>query len=174
MTIASAVIGAGSTMLGAVAQSNQMKAQASSAQQQADIEGKWNERQAQEQVAASQREAMGRKREASLLQSKLTATAGDGASDKTVMDLWGGIEKEGGYNAANALAAGQQSATGLRYQANLGKWSADANARIAKQGAKATLLGGALSSASQIAGGFGQSRMAARYGQPQGNSYRYG
>ncbi len=171
--LASAVIGAGSTMLGAVAQSNQMKSEAAASQQRADIEGKWSERQAQDQTAAAQREAANRTREATLLQSKLTASAGAGASDKTVMDLWGGIEKEGQYNAANAQAAGDQAAGGLRYQTSLNKWAADANSRAAKSGAKATLLGGALSSMGQAAGGFGQYRMAARYGQPT-SGHRYG
>lgn len=177
MTIASAVIGAGSTMLGAVASSNQMKAQASAAQQQANIEGEWSKRKALEDAASAQSEASNRTREAKFLQSKLTAAAGGSGSradDPTVMALWGDIGQEGRYGSQQALAAGNQAMAGATYQRDLNSWSANTNARIAKSGAQATLIGGALGSASQIAGGFAQSRMAGRYGQPQSNSYRYG
>lgn len=177
LMLASAVIGAGSTALGAVANANAQKAQASAAKQQADIQAKWDERRAQEEVAASQREASSRLREARLLQSRLTASAGASGSradDKTVLDLFGDIEKEGQYNARNALAAGEQAAAGLRYQGDLGRSAADANARIARYGSRATLLGGVLSAGGQLAGGVGTYRMANRYSQPSSSSYRYG
>ena len=83
------------------------------------------------------------------------------------MALWGDIGQEGRYGSQQALAAGNQAMAGATYQRDLNSWSANTNARIAKSGAQATLIGGALGSASQIAGGFAQSRMAGRYGQPQ-------
>lgn len=178
LMLASALISAGGTALGAVASANAQKAQATAAQQQADMEAKWTERRAQETTAAAQREAMNQRRQASMLQSRLIAAAGASGSradDPTVMDLWGDIDKEATYNAGNIRAAAAQEASGLKFGADLGKYSADANARIAKRGANATLLGGMLGAAGSAAGGFGQYRMAARYGQPStSGTYRYG
>lgn len=160
----SAIGGAVATIGGVAASQNQ----AAAAQQKADIEGRWAERRAGEERASAQRGAFEEKRKAGLAQSRLMAVAGaSGTSpaDQSVMDLWGDIEKEGDLNAANVTAGGEQRAGGLKYGADLNRWSADANARIAKASATPTLIGGLLSNAGQFGREYFGSRMAARYGQ---------
>lgn len=171
-------ISAGATVLGAVAQSNAMKAQAEvdqarakAGQEQAMVEGQWAERRAQEERASAQRKADSRVREGNLATSRLQAVAaasGSKATDPTVMDLFGNIKKASGINAANETATGEQRASGLTFDANLKNWGADmnawvadANANIKRSSADATLLGGVLNAGSTMAGGF--SRMGQRY-----------
>lgn len=159
------LLSAAGTVVGAVAQSNAMNAQAAADQQRARIEEQWAERRALEERSAAQRAATQEKRQAQLAQSRLVtlaAASGGRADDPTVMDLWGDVEKEGQYNAAQQTAAGEQKSAGMRYQAALNTWTADSNANIARQGAKATLIGGILGAGGQFFGGM--SRMGARYG----------
>lgn len=155
----SAAAGLASTAVTAMTATAQADAQAkaSRAQQQ------WAERQALEEQAAGQRAAAEESRKAKLAQSRLMAVAGasgSGASDPTIMDLWGDIAQEGMVNAGVTQAMARQRADSINYQAALDRWTADANKRIAKVGAIGTILGG-LGSAG---GDFTKSRMAARYG----------
>lgn len=94
--------------------------------------------------------------------------SGAGASDPTVMDLFGDIEKEGQLNAANAMTAGEQKASGMEYQSALGEWAAQNNARIREQAGTTTLISGLLGSSGQLAGGlakrYGGGRTAGGYG----------
>lgn len=173
LALASAAVGAAGTGYAAYGQSQAMKAQAQADQQRADIEGQWAERRAQETTAAAQREAGNEKRKATLAQSRLTALAGASGTapgDETVMNLWGDIAKEGDYNAAAVTAGADQKASGMRYQAGLDSWSADANARIKKSAANTTLISGMLGAAGQLGTGMSQ-----RYGGPaSGGTRRYG
>lgn len=155
----------GGSALGAVGQYESMRAQAKAGQQQAKIEGAWADRRGKEEVAAAQRNADARVKEGDLAKSRLqslSAASGSGATDPTVMNLFGGIEKEAQLNAENETAAGQEKAAGLKYGADLSKWAADANANIKNAAANTTLIGGLLGSAGQGMTGYG--RMATRYG----------
>ncbi|HUS97201.1 MAG TPA: hypothetical protein VMX97_10710 [Hyphomicrobiaceae bacterium] len=149
-----------------------MKAQAAAEEQKAAIEAQWSERRSLEEKGAAQRQSQEELRKAKLAQSRLTAVAGGsgaGADDETVMKLWGGIEKEGRYNAANVTAAGDQRAAGIDYQSGLNTWVADSNARIKRAGAKSTLIGGFLGAAGQAFGG-----MSSRYSSGSGSTGRTG
>jgi hypothetical protein len=166
--------GTGVSAVGAAAAAED---QADADQRRADIEAKWTERRAGEERAAAQRASTEEMRKAQLAQSRLTAVAGaSGTSptDQGVMDLYGDIEKEGRLNAGNAMAAGEQRGAGMEYQAALGRWTADANARIKKGSVIPTLLGGALHAGGQFADGFSKSRMAERYSSDYGNGARGG
>jgi hypothetical protein len=171
MATVAAITTAAGTAVGAYGQSQSMKAQAKAEQQRAEIEGKWAERRALEERSSAQRAASEEMRKARFAQSRLTALAGEGASDPTVMDLFGDIEKEGRFNAATATAAGEQKASGMEYQAALDQWGADTNARIKKSAANTTLISGLLSAGGQFSGG-----MAGRYGgfKSSGGYGRYG
>lgn len=152
----------------AISSSKAMNAQADADTQKARIEGEWADRRAGEERAAAQRGAMTEKRKADLAQSRLTAVAGasgSNADDPTVLDLWGDIGKEGQLNQQNVTAGGEQRAGGLEFQADLGNWTADANARIKRSSATSTLIGGMLGAGSTIAGGVSNyySPMAGRY-----------
>ena len=164
IALGSAALGAVGTGVAAYGQSEAMKAQAQADRQRADIEGQWAERRAQEAQAAGQREAANEKRKAALAQSRLTALSGASGTapgDETIMNLWGDIAKEGDYNAAAVTAGADQKASGMRYQAGLDAWSADANAKIKNSAANTTLISGLLSAGGQMAGG-----MSRRYGGP--------
>lgn len=179
MAAISTVLTVASTALTATTASQSMNAQASADQRRAEIQADWADRQAKDERAGAQREAANRMREARFAQSRLTSqvgASGTGADDATVMDLFGDIEKEGQLNAANATAAGEQKASGTEYQANLDRYTADANARIKRYSANSTLIGGLLSAGGQAGDGYTkyQSRMAARYSQPGTSQYRYG
>lgn len=164
------------TAVTAVGASASMRAEAKAGERKAEIEAQWAGRRALEERAAAQDAAGEEKRKARLAQSRLTALAGAsgaGVDDPTIVDLFGDVEREGNYNAAMATAAGEQKAAGLQYEADLGLWGADANARIKRAGANTTLIGGLLSAGGQLAGG-----MAKRYGGGAkgggGNYGRYG
>lgn len=165
VAVIAGLISAAGTVVGAVAQSNSMKAQAAASEQSAAIEQQWADRRALDEKGAAQRGASEEMRKAKLAQSRLTAVAGGsgaGADDETVLKLWGDVEKEGRYNAANQTAAGDQRAAGINYQSGLNTWTAKSNADIQRAGAKSTLIGGILGGAGQAVSGYG--RMSARYG----------
>lgn len=178
---AGAILSGVSTVLGGVTQYQAMNAQAEAGRRQADMQGQWQERQAQESRAAAQRGAARNLKQAAFAQSRLKAVAGasgSGVDDPTVMDLWGDVEKEGRVNAGNTMAAGEQKAAGLNYQADLGRWGADANGAIKEASATGTLIGGLLSGGGRMVGGFGGNgfgAMSARYADPNPTTnYRYG
>ena len=143
--------------------------QGNAAQSQAKAQQAWADRQADEEMAAGQRAAAEEQRKAKYAQSKLMAVAGasgSGASDPTVMNIWGDIEKEGRVNAGVAQAMSQQRADGINYQAALDRWTADSNAKIGKVSAIGTILGGV----GNAYGGYQKSKMAMRYGSSGGGS----
>ena len=161
LALASAGLGAAGTVYAAKNQADTMRQQAEADKTRAAIESDWLERRALEERGAGQRAASEELRKAKIAQSRLTALAGgsgSGATDPTVMDLWGDIEKEGQYNAKAVQTGAEQKGAGMNYQANLDRWTADANARIKSAAANRTLIGGLLSGAGQ----FG-SAMASRY-----------
>jgi type II secretory pathway pseudopilin PulG len=175
--MAAAVLSAGATMIGAVSQSNAMKAQARTDQQRAEIESQWAERRALEERAAGQRAGGEEMRKAHLAQGRLTtlaAASGGTATDPGVLDTLGDIEQEGQYNARTAEAGHQQKAAGIQYQSNLDRWTTDANARIKQSSARSTLIGGIMGAAGQVASGYAKTPMGSRYGTDPSPSYRYG
>ncbi len=127
---------AGTALLGASAQQQQGKAQEAAAQ-----------RQALEERAIGQQQAAGELKKAKLAQSSLFTQAGasgSGASDPTVMQLFGDIGAQGQVNAGVATANAEQRASNITYQAALDRWKADSDARIKRFGAAGTLLSGGL------------------------------
>lgn len=167
LTAVAAVASAAGTGVAAYGANQSARAQAAADNQRAAIEGQWAERRATEERAAAQRAAGDEMRKARLAQSRLTALAGTGAGDETIMNLWGDIESEGRLNAANATAAGEQKATGMEYQSALNTWGAEAQGNIRKRAGQTQLIGGLLSAGGQLAGG-----MASRYGGRSGGGYR--
>lgn len=168
LLLGATLLSGAATGYSAIASSQAQNAQAKADTQRAAIESDWADRRAKEERAAAQRVAIGEARKADLAQSRLMAGAGasgSGASDPTVMDLWSDVETEGLLNQRNAAAAGEQKASGITYQADLGRWTADANAAIKRSSATSTLIGGLLSGAGTIGKGFGDyySPMSSRY-----------
>lgn len=151
-TVLTAATTAATTVMSADAQADAAKAQQA-----------WADRQAMEEQAAGQRQAAQELKQAKAAQSRLMAVAGasgSGASDPTVMDLWGDIDTEGRVNAGVAQAMSQQKADGIRYQAALDRWKADSQKKIANVSAIGTILGGTM----KAGGEYWKTPMAAKYG----------
>lgn len=86
----------------------------------AQLEANVLEAQAGQTIAASQRDMFDVQRASRLAQSRaiaLSAASGGGASSPTVMNIVGNMAKEGAYNAARALYAGEEQARLMRIQA---------------------------------------------------------
>jgi hypothetical protein len=103
----------------------QQEAQGRAQAERADYVASQQESIAGSERASSQRIAMEKQREKRLVQSRAQAVAaasGGGALDPGVLDIMGGIEDQGNYNALVALYEGESSARNYESQANLTRW----------------------------------------------------
>lgn len=135
------ILGALSTGLGVIGAIQEGQYANASAKAQA----KALERKADEERAASQRQAIRRAQEANLLLSKQQAQAassGGGATDPTVVRLAQGIAAEGAYQTAGTIFEGESRATGLMDQAALTRWEGKQRKRASFINAGTTLLSG--------------------------------
>jgi len=155
MSIASAAIGAMGSMMAASASASQMKAKAKADSVAAAVEAQWSERRQNEELASGQAAAAEKIKERNMIQSKLIAQAGSGASDPTVMDLWKGVEEQGFTNASREQVGAQQRADGLKFQSDMNVWRADANQSLASASAKATMQGATMGAIGSMVGAVG-------------------
>lgn len=161
LMLGTALLGGIGTAYNAMSTAQGMRDQAAVDQQRNQIEGEWAKRRANEERAAGQATASDELRKMRLAQSRLTAVAGGSGSradDPGVMDLHGDLGAEGHLNASRAMATSEQRASGIDYQASLGRWTTDMNARMRRSGATRTMIGGLLGGAAQFGSG-----MATRY-----------
>lgn len=132
-----------------------------SAKKASKIEAAQLQSQASAVKGDAQRDAIEQSRQARLAQSALIARAaagGGSASDAGIMNLAGGLEAQGAYNALTALYNGDVRATGLRNQAAMTLYQGD----MAKQASRIQAVSGLL----QTAGSMGT--MYSKYGQGGG------
>jgi len=151
MTAVSAVVSAAGTVVGGIGAKNAGDA----ARDSKYFEAGQLEQAAQESRAASQRSMLEKRREGTLLQSKLQARAaasGAGAADPTVVDLGGDIAQRSSYEGLMEVYKGENRARGLEDQAIGSRMSGDAAAAEGKAkrsasflSAAGTILGGATS-----------------------------
>lgn len=130
-----AFIGAAGSVLQGVAANNQAQYQA----EQERMQGK-------EEFASSQRDADAKRKESQLVQSRqqaLAASSGGGADDPTIIKLMTETAAQGEYNAQASLYGGENRKRGLFDQA-----------KGTEMSGQASLLGGFLAGAGQIASGF--------------------
>jgi hypothetical protein len=123
----------------------------------AQLEADVLEQQAGQTVAAAQRDMFDVQRAARLAESRALAVAaasGGGASAPTVLNVIGNIAKEGAYNGARALYAGEEQARLMRIQAlekrrlgqfdmtagNLAGLASESKGRGAQLASQATIL----------------------------------
>lgn len=157
-------LAAGATVQQSESQAAGMRAQADADQARVAVDAQWAERRALEERVAGQSAAAQELRAARLAKSRIGAVAGAsgaGTDDPTVMQMMEGVDREGRTNAATVQAGADQKAGGISYQAALDRWTADANARIKRAGARNTQIGGYMSAAA----GMG-SAMARAYPSP--------
>lgn len=103
--------------------------QGQAAKASANFEGKQRERQAAEERAAGQREAIGKRNEADRLISRgkaLAASSGAGVVTPSILDIYGDAAGEGEYNAQTALYGGESRARGQIDAANAARFKGKA------------------------------------------------
>jgi hypothetical protein len=119
--------------------------QGASAKQQGDAEGAQLDYVAGQTRAASQREAIERRRSSRYAQSRaqaLAASSGAGASDPTVVNLIADLAGEGEYGALAAMYEGEDQATGFEHSGKLSRAQGNAAMSGAVVQAGSTLLSG--------------------------------
>lgn len=139
-----ALIGAAGTLFSA---SNQADA-GSQEKELANYQASQLERNAGQSQAVAQRQAIEERRKARLLESRAQAVAaasGGGASDSTVVNLIGNIEKQGEYNALTALYNGDMQAANMKEEAGIRRKTGKAAAYAGQTQAASTILSGASS-----------------------------
>lgn len=115
----------------------------------ADFEAAQLRSRAKEEVAASQRDAIAKRREGSIINSRaqaLAAASGGGAGydAPTIVKLMSDTAGEAEYNAGTSMYGGYSRAAGLRDQA-----------RARKMSGRASLLGSTIGAFGTAASGFG-------------------
>lgn len=104
------------------------EAQGLAAQQRAEYVAHQQEQMAGQERAASQRAAMEQQRQKRVAQSRaqaVAASSGGGALDPTVLDIMGGLEDQGNYNALVALYEGESAARNFESQASLTRYEGE-------------------------------------------------
>ncbi|RUV65844.1 hypothetical protein EOA64_00430 [Mesorhizobium sp. M1A.F.Ca.IN.022.02.1.1] len=117
----------------------------------ADFEAAQMEQKAKEETAASQRDAMQKRREGAILNSRAQALAaasgaGAGTDAPTIVKLMGQTAGEADYNAQTAMYGGYSRAAGLRD-----------SAKARKASGNASLLGSVIGGFGSMAGGLSKS-----------------
>lgn len=125
-----------------------------------NFEAEQHKRQAAEERAASQRDALEKRRESQLAQSRQIAVAGAsgaGVVNPSILDIYGETAQEGEYNAQAALYGGESRARGQLDQAAANRFKA-----------KAAYKGSILEAGGQLFSGIGKT-----FGKsPSGDAYR--
>ncbi len=139
------------SVMGSLKQAKAQKKQAAAQNELAKFQAAQLEQQATQTQAAGQYAALEQKRQAELLQSRALAIAGAsgaGTVDPTVLDIIGGIAKEGEravqtetYNAESQAAAERLQAKATRYEG----YNALQAGKIAAKGSKLQAFSTALS-----------------------------
>lgn len=158
----SAIATIGSTVLGAVGNIQQGKAQ----EAQAEAQAKVDEQRAKAEEAEAGRAAREKQREGLLLQSQQIARAAaqGGASDPSIVSAIADVEAETELQAGRIQAAGEQTAQDIRYGAQLRRDQGKSARRAGYTRAVGTTLSGAASIASQAAKFSKKSSGKSKYG----------
>jgi hypothetical protein len=154
-------IGTIASLGGAVVSGIGQMRQGQAAEQNARFQAQQLEQRAGQERASSQRVAIEERRRANIAGSNLQASAaasGGGAADPTVLNLAGGLAKQGQLNAMTALFEGEERATASEFQAQVTRADGKAAARAGRTGMIST-----------IAGGVGSTLMS-KYGQQPSSS----
>jgi len=134
LAILGSALGAVGSVASGASQSAALKAQANAA-----------ERQANEEQAAAQRDAISRREEANLVLSRqqaVAAASGGSATDTTILNLIGNTAARGDYNVASSIYEGKARAANLYDQAAIDRQQARASMLSGIIGGGATLLQG--------------------------------
>lgn len=147
-----AVGSAATSVIGGAVQAQGYNQAADAAEEDAEFEAQQLERSGKEEFAASQREAFAARRESRLAQSRAQAVAaasggGAGADAPTIVQIMGGLARQGELNAQSALYVGESRRAGARDQAFATRRTGRSQAAGYRNNAFASILSG-------IGGGF--------------------
>lgn len=145
LTIGSAVVGAGASVISAYSSYSQGQAQQAEFERQAKVD----ELTGKNEYAASQRDAEQRKLEGQLVQSRQQAYAaasgaGSGSDDPTILKIMSDTGERTRVAVESTLYGGQQSRDAY-----------DASASARRRSGQASFLGGVLDAVGTLAGGVG-------------------
>jgi hypothetical protein len=145
----------GLELIGALAGAAGTVASGIASKNAADYQAEQQEAAGKEELAASQRDALEKKREANILNSRQLALAaasgaGAGSDAPTIVQLMSSTAGEGDYNARTSLYGGFSRKAGL-----------NAAAAGSRMSGNASLLGGVLGGFGQAASAFGKYGKAA-------------
>jgi hypothetical protein len=127
-------------VFGTITAGNEQKAQY-------EYQAKVAEQKADEARAASQRDAISKRREGDIIQSRMrsVAAAQGGLSDPSVIDAFGDVESEVSFAREQDIYAGEQQGRGYEDAAAMARFNAKNAVKAAKIGAAGELFKGATS-----------------------------
>lgn len=122
LALVAGIAGTAMQVGGSVVQAAGYNQAADAAEQDAEFEAQQLERSGKEEFAASQRDAFAARDESRLAQSRAQAVAaasggGAGADAPTIVQIMGGLARQGELNAQGALYTGESRRAGARDQA---------------------------------------------------------
>ncbi len=151
------VVGAGVQLAGSAVAARGQREAGRAAEEDAMFEAKQLEAQGKEEFAASQREALERRREGRLANSRAQAIAagsgaGAGTDAPTILKIMGGITRRAEYGAQAAMFGGENRRSGLYAQAGATRRTGRAQRRGAELSAMGTMFSGISSAFTSVAG----------------------
>ncbi|SDH08529.1 virion core protein, T7 gp14 family [Pelagibacterium luteolum] len=153
------VAGAGLQIVGTMAQARGQREAGKAAEEDAYFEAAQLEDNSKEEFAASQRDALERRREGRLANSAAQARAaasggGAGADAPTIMRIMGDIASRAEYGAQAALFGGESRRAGMFTQAEATRRTGRSQRRGSELSAMGTMFSGLSSGFSSLAGAF--------------------
>lgn len=151
------IAGAGAQMAGSLVSAAGQRQAGEAAMEDAQFEATQLEQQGREEFAASQRDALERRREGVLANSRAQAVAaasggGAGVDAPTIVRLMSGISQRAEYGAQSALYGGEQRRAGAYTQAGATRRTGRSQQRGYNMSAAGTIFSGLGSGFSSIAG----------------------
>jgi hypothetical protein len=173
-----AMMGAVFGLLGTVVSAMGTIAQGKAAEAAAEFEAKQLEMRGKEERAASQREALEKKREGDLVQSRFQASAaasgaGAGSMDPTIAQLSSDIAGQSKYGQLMERYVGEERKRGLDTQAKAREMEGEAARKGSMFSAFGTIVGGLSNFATKYGAGGPPAAMAPAASLDERNSFGY-
>lgn len=128
------------------------------AQQESEFRSKQMETIAGQERAASQRQSIEKRREATVAQSKaraIAAASGGGALDPSVVKIMGDLEGEGEFNALSSLYEGEERARNQESEAIVTRYEGQQKKKAGYIAARSTILKGSADTIDSMSSKYG-------------------
>lgn len=140
-------------LIGGFVQAEGYRQQGEAANEAAQTEALQLDARGREEFAAAQREALAKRREGVLANSRiqaLSAASGGGADDPTILKLMTGVAGDAEYGAQTVMFGGKQRRAGLFDAANNRRREGQASLLGSKYASAGAIFGGISSAASKL------------------------